>query len=56
MEDVYNYVNPLNKCHSPMISKETLDNIIENKAVSHVSWYSFFMFANTVTEVFVFKT
>uniref|UniRef100_A0A3P8WRP7 Ribonucleoside-diphosphate reductase n=1 Tax=Cynoglossus semilaevis TaxID=244447 RepID=A0A3P8WRP7_CYNSE len=32
MEDLYNYVNPLNKRHSPMISKETLDIISENKA------------------------
>uniref|UniRef100_A0A3B4UDV9 Ribonucleoside-diphosphate reductase n=1 Tax=Seriola dumerili TaxID=41447 RepID=A0A3B4UDV9_SERDU len=32
MEDLYNYVNPLNKCHSPMISKETLDIVLENKA------------------------
>ncbi|XP_061753678.1 ribonucleoside-diphosphate reductase large subunit-like isoform X2 [Nerophis ophidion] len=31
MEDLYNYVNPINKCHSPMISKETLDIILENK-------------------------
>lgn len=37
MEDLYNYVNPLNKRHSPMIAKETLDIIIENKAVSNVS-------------------
>ncbi|CAG02916.1 unnamed protein product, partial [Tetraodon nigroviridis] len=32
MEDLYNYVNPLNKLHSPMISKETLHIIRENKA------------------------
>uniref|UniRef100_A0A3Q3XFD9 Ribonucleoside-diphosphate reductase n=1 Tax=Mola mola TaxID=94237 RepID=A0A3Q3XFD9_MOLML len=32
MEDVYNYMNPLNKHHSPMISKETLDIVIANKA------------------------
>uniref|UniRef100_A0A7N8XVR8 Ribonucleoside-diphosphate reductase n=1 Tax=Mastacembelus armatus TaxID=205130 RepID=A0A7N8XVR8_9TELE len=31
MEDLYNYVNPLNKRHSPMISKETLDIVLENK-------------------------
>uniref|UniRef100_A0A4W4EK96 Ribonucleoside-diphosphate reductase n=1 Tax=Electrophorus electricus TaxID=8005 RepID=A0A4W4EK96_ELEEL len=31
MEDLYNYVNPLNKWHSPMISKETLDVVLENK-------------------------
>lgn len=36
MEDLYNYVNPLNKRHSPMIAKETLDIIMENKAVSHI--------------------
>lgn len=34
MEDLYNYVNPLNKRHSPMISKEALDVVLENKAVS----------------------
>uniref|UniRef100_A0A3Q2CZY8 Ribonucleoside-diphosphate reductase n=1 Tax=Cyprinodon variegatus TaxID=28743 RepID=A0A3Q2CZY8_CYPVA len=33
MEDLYNYVNPLNKRHSPMISKETLDIVLENKSV-----------------------
>lgn len=44
MEDLYNYVNPLNKCHSPMISKETLDIILENKAVSHICCFK--MFAN----------
>uniref|UniRef100_A0A8C6PSU6 Ribonucleoside-diphosphate reductase n=1 Tax=Nothobranchius furzeri TaxID=105023 RepID=A0A8C6PSU6_NOTFU len=32
MEDLYNYVNPLNKRHSPMISKDTLDVILENKS------------------------
>uniref|UniRef100_A0A669EB06 Ribonucleoside-diphosphate reductase n=1 Tax=Oreochromis niloticus TaxID=8128 RepID=A0A669EB06_ORENI len=32
MEDLYNYINPLNKRHSPMISKETLDVVLENKA------------------------
>eukprot|EP00064_Thunnus_orientalis_P009598 superscaffoldBa00001227_g9622 len=32
MEDLYNYVNPLNKRHSPMISKETLDIVLDNKA------------------------
>lgn len=31
MEDLYNYVNPLNKRHSPMISKETLDIVLANK-------------------------
>ncbi|XP_004076524.1 ribonucleoside-diphosphate reductase large subunit [Oryzias latipes] len=31
MEDLYNYVNPLNKRHSPMISKETLEIVLENK-------------------------
>uniref|UniRef100_A0A668AM52 Ribonucleoside-diphosphate reductase n=1 Tax=Myripristis murdjan TaxID=586833 RepID=A0A668AM52_9TELE len=31
MEDLYNYVNPLSKRHSPMISKETLDIVLENK-------------------------
>uniref|UniRef100_A0A3B3Y1K2 Ribonucleoside-diphosphate reductase n=1 Tax=Poecilia mexicana TaxID=48701 RepID=A0A3B3Y1K2_9TELE len=31
MEDLYNYVNPFNKRHSPMISRETLDIVLENK-------------------------
>uniref|UniRef100_A0A8C1SBH7 Ribonucleoside-diphosphate reductase n=1 Tax=Cyprinus carpio TaxID=7962 RepID=A0A8C1SBH7_CYPCA len=31
MEDLYNYVNPLNGHHSPMISKETLDIVLANK-------------------------
>lgn len=31
MEDLYNYVNPLNKHHSPMVSKETLDIVLQNK-------------------------
>lgn len=42
MEDLYNYVNPLNKKHSPMISKETLDIVLENKDVSH-RWPSIFL-------------
>ncbi|OCT93451.1 hypothetical protein XELAEV_18016520mg [Xenopus laevis] len=31
MEDLYNYVNPLNGKHSPMVSKETLDLVLANK-------------------------
>ncbi|XP_015683288.1 ribonucleoside-diphosphate reductase large subunit [Protobothrops mucrosquamatus] len=31
MEDLYNYVNPHNSKHSPMISKETLDIVQANK-------------------------
>ncbi|XP_040282618.1 ribonucleoside-diphosphate reductase large subunit [Bufo bufo] len=31
MEDLYNYVNPLNGLHSPMVSKETLDRVLANK-------------------------
>ncbi|XP_041054969.1 ribonucleoside-diphosphate reductase large subunit isoform X3 [Carcharodon carcharias] len=31
MEDLFNYVNPLTNSHSPMISKETLDIVLENK-------------------------
>lgn len=31
MEDLYNYVNPLNRQHSPMISLETLNIVLENK-------------------------
>lgn len=33
MEDLYNFVNPLNGKHSPMISKDTLDIIMEHKDV-----------------------
>lgn len=44
MEELYNYVNPLNKRHSPMISKETLDIILENKAVGHNWWRNLFIF------------
>uniref|UniRef100_A0A8C4ZQ26 Ribonucleoside-diphosphate reductase n=1 Tax=Gadus morhua TaxID=8049 RepID=A0A8C4ZQ26_GADMO len=31
MEDLYNYINPLNQRHSPMISKDTLDIVLDNK-------------------------
>ncbi|CAB1316347.1 unnamed protein product [Coregonus sp. 'balchen'] len=31
VEDLYNYVNPLNRRHSPMVAKETLDIVLENK-------------------------
>ncbi|CAL8332630.1 unnamed protein product [Boreogadus saida] len=31
MEDLYGYVNPLNGRHSPMISKETLDIVADNR-------------------------
>jgi hypothetical protein len=31
VEDLYHYVNPLNKRHSPMVAKETLDIVLENK-------------------------
>ncbi|NXL38106.1 RIR1 reductase, partial [Glaucidium brasilianum] len=31
MDDLYNYVNPHNGKHSPMISKETLDIVLANK-------------------------
>ncbi|XP_069748362.1 ribonucleoside-diphosphate reductase large subunit isoform X1 [Narcine bancroftii] len=31
MEDLYHYVSPLTNSHSPMISKETLDIVLENK-------------------------
>ncbi|XP_062910860.1 ribonucleoside-diphosphate reductase large subunit isoform X1 [Mobula hypostoma] len=31
MEDLYNYVNSLTNNHSPMISKETFDIVLENK-------------------------
>ncbi len=54
MEDLYNYVNPLNKRHSPMISKETLDIVIENKAVSHIWLYSSSHFKFEVTQMCLF--
>ena len=38
MEDLYNYVNPLNSRHSPMVSKETLDIVMDNKDVSACPW------------------
>ncbi|XP_020390900.1 ribonucleoside-diphosphate reductase large subunit isoform X1 [Rhincodon typus] len=31
MDDLFNYVNPLVNSHSPMISKETLEIVLENK-------------------------
>nr|XP_009943940.1 PREDICTED: ribonucleoside-diphosphate reductase large subunit [Opisthocomus hoazin] len=31
MDDLYNYINPHNGKHSPMISKETLDIVLANK-------------------------
>ena len=36
MEDLYNYINPLNQRHSPMISKDTLDIVLDNKDASVV--------------------
>lgn len=48
MEELYNYVNPLNKRHSPMISKATLDIILENKAVSHNWGSNLFIFIKTI--------
>lgn len=45
MEDLYNYVNPLNERHSPMIAKETLNIILANKDVRrHVSSFACFCF------------
>lgn len=49
MEDLYNYVNPLNKQHSPMISKETLDIVLDNKAVSHNWPGGLSIFITTIT-------
>lgn len=46
MEDLYNYVNPLNKRHSPMISKELLEIVLENKAVRHFKLYDFLSLFN----------
>lgn len=37
MDDLYNYVNPHNGKHSPMISKETLDIVLANKDVCNIS-------------------
>lgn len=53
MEDLYNYVNPLNKRHSPMIAKETLDIVIENKAVS-VHKVSRFIHQNGIIAIMCF--
>lgn len=33
MEDLYNFVHPVTKRHSPMISKETYDIIMKNAEV-----------------------
>lgn len=43
MEDLFNYVNPLNKRHSPMISKQMCDIVLENKGVSHICCGILFM-------------
>jgi len=37
MDDLYNYINPHNGKHSPMISKETLDIVLANKDVCNTS-------------------
>lgn len=37
MDDLYNYINPHNGKHSPMISKETLDIVLANKDVCNAS-------------------
>ena len=37
MDDLYNYINPQNGKHSPMISKETLDIVLANKDVCNTS-------------------
>lgn len=42
MEDLYNWVNPKTRKHSPMISKETYDIIKENADVS--SCYGFYIY------------
>ncbi|XP_061596890.1 ribonucleoside-diphosphate reductase large subunit-like [Cololabis saira] len=49
MEDLYTYVNPLNQRHSPMISQETLNVVLENKdrlnsAISHDRDFSYNFF------------
>lgn len=36
MDDLYNYINPHNGRHSPMISKETLDIVLANKDVRNL--------------------
>lgn len=52
MEDLHNYVNPLNKKHSPMISKETFDIVLENKAVGQHWLYTFLIFLSHCKYVF----
>lgn len=37
MEDLYNYIHPINKERSPMISKETYEVIMKNAEVQ--SWH-----------------
>lgn len=53
MEDLYNYINPLNKRHSPMISKETLDIVLDNKAVSYIRCRILLMFSLQVCFAFL---
>ena len=36
MQDLYDYVNPRNGKHSPLISKRTFDIIMQNKDVSNL--------------------
>lgn len=33
MEDLFNYINPHNGKHSPMVAKSTLDIVLANKDV-----------------------
>ena len=45
MDDLYNWVNPKTKKHSPMISKETHTIILNNAEVN----YTIFPFLNAFT-------
>ena len=40
MEDLYNYVQPLTKTRSPMISKETYEVVMKNAEVCCVWFYA----------------
>ena len=43
MKDLYEYVNPRNNLHSPLVSKETLEIIEENADVRLVLMWKFML-------------
>lgn len=44
MEDLFNYINPHNGKHSPMVAKSTLDIVLANKDVCiMLFWWKFFL-------------